>query len=105
MFSTTCNVLHALYKIYPNRARKGPIVHRIRNVTPVVGKPPLDIVIHAPTWPQHSVSPPPLRFVERVGVRLCGDHCGDTTVVKVGLLDFARHLTIYKIEGIENIRL
>lgn len=76
-----CIVKYKLYKIYPDRTGKGSIIDGIRNIAPVVRKPPLDVVIHSPTWPKHPVLSPPERVVEGVRVRLFGSHNGDITVL------------------------
>ena len=76
---------YILYKVYSNSTGKGPVVECVGDITLVVWQPPFDVVIHAPTWPKHSVPPPPTLIVEAVGIRVLGDHGGDITVIDTKL--------------------
>ena len=69
-------VHYRLYKVYPHRTGKSPIIHGIGDVAPIVGKSSLDVVIHAPPRSEHSVTPPPNLIIEGVRVRGSGSHNG-----------------------------
>ena len=69
-----------LYKVYSNRTSKGPIVHGVCDVAPIVGQSPLDIVIYSPSRAEHSITAPATLVVEGVGIRAFGGHSGDITI-------------------------
>ena len=68
---------YRLYKVYPNSTSKCSISHRIRNVAPVVGKSSSDIVIHAPSRTEDSVTSPATLMIKGVRVGVLGSHSGD----------------------------
>lgn len=74
-----------LDKVYPHGTSKGPVVHGIGDIAPVVGQSSLNIMIHASPRAEHSIPSPANLIVEGVRVRIwgwifsAGDHDGGIT--------------------------
>jgi hypothetical protein len=62
------NVVDLLDKIHSDRTSNGSVGERVCNVTPIVGKPATDIMIHATTRSQNSMATPSFHIL--VSVRL-----------------------------------
>ena len=63
-----------LDKIDTNCSSKGAVIEAISYVAPIVWQSSLHVVVHAPSGPEGTISPPPASVIEIVGIRFLRCH-------------------------------